>query len=83
MNGNEAQFTKLIEGGSIAAGKAYLQTDVSQARTLQVVFDESTGIEAIESVNPADNNAYNLNGQRIAQPSKGLYIINGKKIIMR
>ena len=26
---------------------------------------------------------YNLNGQRVAQPSKGLYIVNGKKVIVQ
>jgi uncharacterized protein YlzI (FlbEa/FlbD family) len=26
---------------------------------------------------------YNLNGQRLAQPQKGINILNGKKIIVR
>jgi hypothetical protein len=28
-------------------------------------------------------NIYNLCGQRVATPAKGLYIINGKKIVMK
>jgi 1-deoxy-D-xylulose 5-phosphate reductoisomerase len=79
---NEAQFTK-VTSGSIAAGKAFLKLPSATARTLNVVFDESTGIEAIESVKSVDNKAYNLNGQRVAQPSKGLYIMNGKKVIVK
>ncbi|MBR4363825.1 MAG: hypothetical protein IKP33_02690, partial [Prevotella sp.] len=27
--------------------------------------------------------AYNLNGQRVAHPRKGLYIVDGKKVIMK
>ena len=26
---------------------------------------------------------YNLNGQRVVQPTKGLYIVNGKKIVVK
>jgi hypothetical protein len=30
-----------------------------------------------------DNNYYNLNGQRVSQPKKGLYIVNGKKVVIK
>jgi hypothetical protein len=30
-----------------------------------------------------DNNVYNLNGQRVAQPTKGLYIVNGRKVVIK
>ena len=30
-----------------------------------------------------DNNIYNLSGQRVAVPRKGIYIINGKKVVVR
>ena len=83
LNSNdEAQFSKLTSG-SIAAGKAYL-VSTSSARSLKVVFaDESTGISGIQSVTRSDGQTYNLNGQRVAAPQKGLYIINGKKVIVK
>jgi hypothetical protein len=31
----------------------------------------------------ADGAVYNLRGQRVAQPQKGLYIMNGKKTIVK
>lgn len=31
----------------------------------------------------ANHEVYNLNGQRVAQPSKGLYIVNGKKVVFK
>ena len=30
-----------------------------------------------------DNSYYNLAGQRVAQPTKGLYIINGRKVVIK
>ena len=31
----------------------------------------------------ADGKCYNLQGQRVEQPTKGLYIVNGKKVIVK
>ena len=69
-------------GGELAAGKAYLVLPAAaSARELSVVFGEATGIS--EVVETADANAavYNLNGVRVNNPSKGLYIVNGKKVV--
>ena len=48
--------------------------------------DETTGIETVDVNAESANDAreyYNLNGQRVANPSKGLYIVNGKKVIIK
>ena len=75
-------------GNNMGANTAYLHVAdaVAGARAF-FGFDETTGIEAIES-NPetAKESAreyYNLNGQRVMNPTKGLYIVNGKKVIMK
>ena len=74
-----------IGSGTIAVGKAYLHLDSNPAgaRSLSVIFadDMTTGIETIANETKADNTVYNLGGQRVAKPMKGLYIVNGKKII--
>ena len=84
INGNgSAQFTKIEAGGTIAAGKAYLMVaGVAGAKVLAVSFGEATGISSL-SQNADKENAqfYNLAGQRVAQPQKGLYIVNGKKVV--
>lgn len=78
---------KKATGALLKAGKAYLNTtyDVAAttgARELKIVFDgETTGIKAIETVN--DKSVYDLQGRRVAAPTKGLYIINGKKAIVK
>ena len=74
-------------GGTLAAGKAYLDasgTDV-KARSFTLMFDdeEATGINAVESRQMTIGNVYNLAGQRVAQPTKGLYIVNGKKVVIK
>ncbi len=44
---------------------------------------EPTAIEGVKTVGENNDMIYNLNGQRVAQPTKGLYIVNGKKCIMK
>ena len=42
-----------------------------------------TGIKTIQGSAKTSEVAFNLAGQRIAQPTKGLYIINGKKVFVK
>ena len=73
-------FYKLQSDGTIAANKAYLTT-AAGAREF-FLFDEATGIESIDhSPLTIDHSVYDLQGRRVAQPTKGLYIVNGKKVI--
>ena len=80
--GEKAQFVP-VTAGSIAAGKAYLKIATAEARNLDVTFaDEATGISAaLMNKETMNNEVYNLKGQRVAAPMKGLYIVNGKKVI--
>ena len=43
----------------------------------------TTGIDTIGTMEQTNGTYYNLNGQRVAQPTKGLYIQNGKKVIKK
>ena len=81
----EAQFTK-VSTGSIAAGKAFLKLESSnEARTLNVVYadDEAAGISTVNVAETVADGYYNLQGLRVSQPQKGLYIVNGKKVIKK
>ncbi|MBQ6767249.1 MAG: hypothetical protein IJP46_01070 [Prevotella sp.] len=73
---------KLFTGTEIPQGKAYLPA-TTEAPALDLDFGEgTTGIQNIErTVN--DNQYYDLSGRRVAQPTKGLYIVNGKKVIIK
>lgn len=75
---------------AIPANKAYLKVKDADtgARELTVTFgeegseSETTGINAVSS-EKANNDYYNLAGQRVAAPTKGLYIVNGKKYVVK
>ena len=95
-NSNPLTFATFAPGSvAIPTNKAYLKVLTSSlgssARPLTFVFgedDETTGIKAVDGFNKAGRNGegeayYNLNGQRISAPSNGLYIVNGKKVVVR
>ena len=75
-----------IGSGTVATNKAYLHLDAapSGARSLDIVFDdnETTGVNEVKT-QKATGEYFNLAGQRVAQPTKGLYIVNGKKVIIK
>jgi len=72
---------------TIPAQKAFLAVSTSTpAHELSVVFEENetTGIDASLMNSDAKNGqVFNLNGQRVNAPAKGLYIINGKKVVKK
>lgn len=72
---------------TVAANKAYIDltkvTEVAGARgTVTLGFDEATAIKTLKSMNAAGD-IFNMNGQRLAQPTKGLNIIGGKKVLVK
>ena len=70
----------------VGAGKAYLHVSSEQATTRAFIafsFDDpETGIAQVETL-PQQGVAYDLQGRRINAPKGGLYIINGKKVIVK
>ena len=85
-----AQLSKLALATSptdaqktLAANKAYLNIDPSATRYFVFNFgdDTETAIEGIEAENTADAVVYDLAGRRVQKVQKGLYIVNGKKVI--
>lgn len=66
---------------TLGAGKAYLSSGSGSAR-LSIALDDMTGIDDLTiSSDDALGPCYNLQGQRLTAPKKGLYIVNGKKHI--
>ena len=78
-------FVWTPEAGTIAANRCWLQLDKSAGApaSLTIVFDDDTTGINVTTVNGQQTTVYDLNGRRVAQPTKGLYIINGKKVVIK
>ncbi len=78
------KFCKVTAASTVPAGKAYLlASDVpASAPELEFNFGGTTAIDAIQK-QTKNGEFYNLAGQRVANPSKGLYIVNGKKVVIK
>jgi hypothetical protein len=74
-------FYKLANGEKVPAGKGYLVID-SNAPEFLGFGGDATGINEVKAVE-AKGEFFNLAGQRVAKPAKGLYIANGKKVIIK
>lgn len=78
-------FYHVSSGLTIASGKVYL--DLSESSVKEFLdFDFGGDNEtAIESLTPALSEGkgyvYDLSGRRVQKPTKGLYIVNGKKVM--
>ena len=45
--------------------------------------DVENAIQGVQTVQTENNATFDLQGRRVAQPTKGLYIVNGKKTVIR
>lgn len=85
LNGNT--FKKVGEG-TVPAGKALLPvsavtgSDAGSSR-LTFVFEDATGIATIEHSPLTIDRYYDMQGRRVDNPKKGMYIVNGKKVVMK
>lgn len=68
----------------LAANKAYLEVPQSgNVKGFALIFDTTDGISSMDNGRRTKFNAtiFNLAGQRLSKPGKGVFIINGKKVI--
>ena len=79
-------------GKTVAKNRAYLHIASSLApdaeagsRMVMVFADETTGISSLTpSPSPkGEGSVYTLSGQRVEKPAKGLYIQNGRKVVIK
>lgn len=75
-----------VNKGEIAAGKAFLKVKVDNGNTVHafnVVFGDETSISEVVRDGEKESAIFDLSGRRVAKPAKGLYIVNGKKILVK
>ena len=84
--GKGVGFYKWV-GDALEKGMVYLPVDATSSSApafINFQFDNATGIEEVRGQKEGlRGEYYNLSGQRLDQPTKGLYIVNGKKVILK
>jgi uncharacterized protein YjdB len=81
-------FYPLASAGEIGPNKAYLQQPTSilpaAARTLRMVFEDEEDVTGVSSMKAEVESkpVFDLQGRRVIKPTRGLYIKNGKKVVM-
>ena len=84
-----SSFVWVKDAGVLSAGKCWIQLPKSSgnARALSIVSEgETTGISEelrVKSEKFATAPVYDLQGRRVMQPTKGLFIVEGKKVVIK
>ena len=87
----DGKFQRVPKGNhnGVAAGRAYLEMPASlfngEAKTVITLEDDTT--DGILLVNGDEQNqngsVYDVQGRKVERTSKGIYIVNGKKVVMK
>ena len=81
LDGGQPGFYKADNGIHVAKYKSYLQYSVSGARRHFSIEEQTTGITPV--FYDASDTLYDLQGRRVSKPTQGVYIRNGKKIVIK
>ena len=83
-------FYPFEDGTTLSAGKAYLQIPTAwlpatAQKSLSICFDEgeTTEIDELEGESGEVKTIYDLQGRAVENPTSGIYIIDGKKVVIK
>ena len=84
---NGKQFVWVMNALAVAANKAWLAIPTSNARAIKLVFDEATTVEGLKNsrIEGFNGDWYTLDGRKLdaAPTRKGVYIVNGRKVVIK
>jgi hypothetical protein len=84
---SDGRLAKGGNGANIKAYRAYIEVaEAAAARGLTLVIDnngETTDLGFVKLIDQEAKAVYNLSGQRVEKGRKGLYIVNGKKVVVK
>ncbi len=85
LSANKLYQSTSDDGTFIKGTRAYLKDKTAAGARIAYfsIGEEVTGIKVIDANNGAKENIYNLNGQKVDNVKKGLYIKNGKKVMVK
>ena len=70
-------------GTNLSAGKIYLQGKASYGAREFLGFDDATGIDSVTRDALKNGKIYNLQGQEVKNATKGIFIVNGRKVVVK
>lgn len=77
-------FGKVATGVNIPAGKCYIDLTATASKATFLSFGgETTGINNMEAAKANTNEYFSLQGVKTMKPNKGIYIHNGKKVVIK
>lgn len=76
-------FYKVKAGVTIPTGKPYLVIENAAKEFVPFAGGEATGIETIDNGQWTIGDAYDLQGRKVQKLSKGIFIQNGRKIVVK
>lgn len=84
-DGTDALYFVNNDKAKMKGTRAYLKVEeASGVKTLNLIFDSATAIESLLHTEWTNSDVYDLSGRKIVnQPLHGLYIINGKKLLIK
>ena len=83
--GSVVAFYKVgTNGFTVRANSAYLSVNLNGlSKNMFSLDDETTGIEAIDNSQLTTDKYFDLQGRRVIAPTKGIYIRNGRKVVIK
>ncbi len=86
QNGSKMGFYRAV-GSKVSAHKAYLDLSSVGGAGVNMVYldynEETDGISDLKAPKSENGDVYSITGVKVQHPTKGLYIINGKKVIIK
>ena len=77
-------FGKVAVGVNIPVGKCYIDLTATASKATFLSFGgETTGISNMETAKANANEYFSLQGVKTMKPNKGIYIHNGKKVVIK
>ena len=80
VDGDMAFYT--FEGEAIEANKAYLRLSDTSIEVFPIHVGDLTGIKTVDN-DATEHEMYDLSGRRVNKTGKGVYIIDGKKMMVK
>jgi hypothetical protein len=78
----EAAFTAFEDTKSIGANQCWMEHRLPEANEIKIMFRKPVGIHDIHAT-PQSSAVYNMHGQQLKEPQKGINIIDNRKVLVK